>query len=191
MSSYQVLRSVSDALRRDILHTLQREADADLSTHFAGAERISFDNPTECLRQGSKSLSVWLYKVDEDRHTRNAPPRRVRDGEASLPAPLTLTLSFLVTPLLGGELDLLLLGRLLRLFHDDPVLTIQQAEPHVQERLGFRLRPTTVEELTRIWEALREPYRLSVCYEARLTHVDGRPRDGAGRIVSRTAERSA
>jgi hypothetical protein len=40
----------------------------------------------------------------------------------------------------------------------------------------------TLEELTRIWEALREPYRLSVAYQVRVTHIDSERTLGSGRV---------
>ena len=43
-----------------------------------------------------------------------------------------------------------------------------------------------LQELTGIWDALREPYRLSVCYEIRLTRIDSLRSLKAARIADRT-----
>ena len=40
------------------------------------------------------------------------------------------------------------------------------------EDLGISLFRRTLDELSRVWEALQEPYRLSVCYQVRLTRID-------------------
>jgi Pvc16 N-terminal domain len=45
----------------------------------------------------------------------------------------------------------------------------------------------SLEELTRIWESLREPYRLSVCYLVRVTRIDSRRTPESGLVVERSA----
>jgi uncharacterized protein DUF4255 len=45
----------------------------------------------------------------------------------------------------------------------------------------------SLEELTRIWESLREPYRLSVCYLIRVTRIDSRRTPQTGLVLDRAA----
>ena len=40
------------------------------------------------------------------------------------------------------------------------------------EEIRLVLNPVSLEELTRVWQALEIPYRLSVCYLARVIIVD-------------------
>lgn len=181
MSSFEVLREVSSILKE----VLAGEFAADPAFTAVGirAEEISFSNPTQCLADGHGKLSLWLYKVDEDSFTRNAPATRSVDGEGIVGPPLTLELSYLVTPLLGKDEDLRLLGKVLEVLHRRPMLPIDTATSC--EDLRISARRLTLEELTRVWEALREPYRLSVCYQVRVTHIHGPTRKGAGRIRDR------
>ena len=41
-------------------------------------------------------------------------------------------------------------------------------------------------ELTRIWDALKEPYRLSVCWKVTVTRIDSERQFGTGRVIERT-----
>jgi hypothetical protein len=48
----------------------------------------------------------------------------------------------------------------------------------------------TLEELTRVWEALREPYRLSVGYIVRVTRVESLRAVRNARVIDRVADYS-
>jgi hypothetical protein len=56
----------------------------------------------------------------------------------------------------------------------------------VAEELRIILHRHTLKELTRIWHALREPYRLSVGYQ--VTRVDSRRQTANARVVELTGE---
>ena len=43
-------------------------------------------------------------------------------------------------------------------------------------------------ELAEVWEALKQPYRLSVCYEVRVIRIDSERTEVTGRVLERTAE---
>jgi len=47
------------------------------------------------------------------------------------------------------------------------------------------LCPMTLEELTRIWNALQSPYRLSVCYEVRIALIESEIRQTVSRVMEK------
>ena len=47
------------------------------------------------------------------------------------------------------------------------------------------LNPVSLEELTRVWQALEIPYRLSVCYIARVAIVDSQQEQYFAPVVSK------
>jgi hypothetical protein len=56
--------------------------------------------------------------------------------------------------------------------YDNGRTTLVNPVAQVAEDLSINLFRRTLDELSRVWEALQEPYRLSVCYQVRITRVD-------------------
>jgi hypothetical protein len=165
-----VLAVASSALRRILWDAIS--ADPVTSAIVGTEEAIVFVNPTETARDSANRLSMWLYQLSENEYTKNAPPIRLDDAHQQLP-PLTLDLYYLLTPFAGsGEGDLLLLGRAMQALYDRATTILRNPGADVAEELRIILYRRSLEELTRVWEALREPYRLSVCYQVRITRLD-------------------
>ena len=102
--------------------------------------------------------------------------------------PLALDLSYLVTPFgASGEADHLLLGKSMQVLYDNAITLLRDPVASVHEELRIILARLTLDELSGVWESLREPYRLSVAYQVRVTRVDSRRLVGAGRVVDRVA----
>lgn len=139
-----------------------------------GIENIALTNPTETLRQADKRMSLWLYRVEENEFIKNQPLRRIATDDSILrPPPLSLDLSYLITPTTGSpESDLHLLGMSMQVLYENAIIELNNPLEGVREELRIILGRISLEELTRIWEALNEPYRLSVCYRVRVTRID-------------------
>jgi hypothetical protein len=71
----------------------------------------------------------------------------------------------------------------MQILHDHPRIQFELNDE--RQEFSVILARRTLEELTRIWDALREPYRLSVCYEVRLTRIDSLRWVRAARITDR------
>jgi len=175
MSSYRVLVEASRLLRDTIWDVFQNDP-AIFPQVVPGMATIVFSNPTETLQNNANRLSLWLYRIEENEFIKNQPMVR-RDGNGDqlnlAYPPLSLDLSYLITPTTGNpEQDLLLLGRTMQVLYENSVLVLSNPQEDVQEELKIILGRISLEELTRIWEALNEPYRLSVCYRVRVTQVD-------------------
>jgi hypothetical protein len=184
MSSYLVLRAVSDAIRG----ILWSEFDPDPVIHpIVGSETaIVFRNPTETARDSANRLSLWLYQITENEFTKNQAPVRGNGSETLSFPPLALNLFYLVTPFTpSGEGDHLLLGKTMQVLYDNSIIFLRDTVNEVFEELRVVLCNIPLDKLALVWEALREPYRLSVCYEIRVTRVNSQRVAAAARVVER------
>jgi hypothetical protein len=109
------------------------------------------------------------------------------NGQDRLQFPsLHLNFFYLVTPFAPtGEGDHMLLGKTMQVLYDNATVFLRGND--IVEELRIILCRLTLEELTRIWDALREPYRLSVCYQIRVTSIDSQRIPGHARVIERLA----
>jgi hypothetical protein len=142
---------------------------------FIGAENnIVLSNPAQPIGGAIvRSLSLWLYQVAPNEHLRNASMERTSDDGVERYPPLSVNLCYLLTPSTGSdEGDQLVLGKSMQLFHDRGVMAMESTQVAGEgEELHLSLVQRTIEELAEVWEALQEPYRLSVCYEVRTVRI--------------------
>lgn len=184
--NYTVFQTVSNALRT--LLADEFATDPTVSGIVGGLNSIVFSNPTETALNSANRLSLWLYQVTENEFLKNDPPRQGNGLDRQHQAPLPLNLFYLLTPFaLDRESDLVLLGKAMEVLYDNATLQITDANTDQTDELRIILCRLTLEELTRIWEALREPYRLSVCYQVRVTRIDSRREPETARVLERTA----
>ena len=76
---------------------------------------------------------------------------------------------------------------MLQVFHDNAIILLRDTTNDIFEELRIIFKRLSLEELTRIWEALREPYRLSVCYQVQVNRVDSTRVSTRARVVDRSA----
>jgi hypothetical protein len=185
VSGYQVLSQASDALRAMLAKALKD------SGAIQDEKGISFAPPflQKAGPVEDKALYLWLYFVSENEHAKNRPVTFSGDGTIR-PAPLALTLYYLVMPGLAEFDDsqaaddavsqsAKILGAVLEAVHNQPVITVDRLatfetprETAASEELHVSLCRLSVEELTRIWEALDQPFRLSICLKANIVRID-------------------
>ena len=184
MSDYSVISEASKALKATLWAEFQADPDPQVANIVGNEAGISLLDPHRTGQDSSLRLSLWLYRITENEHLKNQ-PMHAAAGLGKVPfTPLALNLFFLVTPFAtSAESDLLLLGRTMQVFHDRAVIPLRQARPPIAEELRIVLGQLTLDELTRVWEALSEPYRLSVCYQVRVTRVDSRREIDATRVA--------
>ena len=137
------------------------------------AEMAVTNNPKE-------GISLWLYRVVRDEERLNDPAMRISATQLR-PPPLPLRLHYLVTPVTSrandGDPDTeqYLLGKVLQLFHSKS--QFRGADLHgelagTSGELFVRLETMSVDEITRVWDALEGSYQLSVSYEVSLVNID-------------------
>jgi hypothetical protein len=199
--SHLVIAEVSQVLR----HTLHIGFNADpVTKQLVGDEQnIVLSNPAQAPPQGAqRRLSLWLYHVMPNEHLRNAPfvrrkdPNDPNNDDALFYPPLVVNLLYLLTPSIqadGGGNDQLadqrVLGRAMQILHDQAVLPMQSKEvPNDGGELHLSLAPRTIDEIAQVWEAMQQPYRLSVCYEVRVARIDSLRRRVGGRVAERETQ---
>ena len=183
MSSFRVLAVASEGLRQLLWNSI--EADETTQPLVDTLDNIVFLNPTATAQDSSRRLSLWLYHVSEDEHVKNVPSVRLADGSSRM-TPLALDLYYLLTPFAAsGEADHLLLGKAMQTFHDTATThVVDLTAMDVNEELRITLYRRSLDEISQVWQALREPYRLSVCYQVKVTHLDSRRVDGSAPVVN-------
>jgi hypothetical protein len=161
-------------------------ADPDLGAFFdpvlGGTMEVSLNDPEEMRTNSVDGVSLWLYRVERDDQRLNAPPTRPTATRLQ-PTPLPLRLHYLVTPIVtidpafplvspGREQEIL--GKAIQLLYERPVLRgtdLRDTLTGSDDKIAVRLEPMSLEEITRIWQALQRPYQLSVSYEATLAMI--------------------
>lgn len=185
-----VIRSVSEALRRILWDAIS--ADVVTRTIVGVREAIVLLNPTRTAQDSSNRLSLWLYQVIEDEFVKNQPRTPAEVPDPADPRqryrddfpPMAIDLMYLLTPFApSGESDHLLLGKSIQALYDNASTFVADPAAGVAEELRIVFHRHTLEELTRIWDALNEPYRLSVCYQVRVTRIGSARRSANARVV--------
>ena len=176
-----------NATSRTVQGVLERElrADTNLAVYFdptaAGAMVVSLNTPQEMQVRDIEGVSAWLYRVVRDDQRLNSPPERVSETQVRR-APLPVRLHYLITPIIsstatvyGPELEQIILGKILEVFHDHPNQRGSALEGDfvgTDVELHVHLEPLSLEEITRVWDALDRSYQLSVSYEVTVVEIE-------------------
>jgi hypothetical protein len=185
LSDYTVVAQVSEALRL----ILWKAFSADPTTlQIVGAESaIALRNPTETARDSANRLSLWLYQISENEFLKNQPAARTAQPQVESFPPLALNFNYLITPFAtSGDGDHLLLGKTMQVLYDNATILLRDPANNIAEELRVIMCNLNLEQLTRIWEALQQPYRLSICYQIRVTQIDSRRASTNARIIDRS-----
>jgi Pvc16 N-terminal domain len=173
---YTALRATSRTLAKFLETKFQ--ADPLLSGFFGGGMVVSLNTPEEMNEKPAEGLSVWLYRVIRDENRLNDPSVRLSPTELQ-PPPLPLRLHYLVTPVTSEsfgdpETEQIILGKVLQVFYSHPILRgidLQAEFSGTEVELRMRLEPMSLEEITRVWDALEGSYQLSVSYEVSVVNI--------------------
>ena len=171
MSEFTAIRAVTKTLRALLEDHITNSTDLQLN-----GVPIELHSPKEMRAAPPKSgVSLWLYRATRNGDTLNGAPIRIAPDE-ELPRPLPIDLHYLVTPMTGTEEDeRMLLGRVLQSLNDHTVVRgsdLQDDLAGEDTQLRVNLEQLTLEELTRVWTALEEPYQLSVSYQVQVVNID-------------------
>jgi hypothetical protein len=178
---YTALRATSQTLIRYLRQRF--ETDPNLAPFFdaggGGTMLVTLKTPEEMLNTNAEGLSVWLYRVIRDEELLNTPPERIAPNLLQ-PPPLPIRLHYLMTPIsgtqsqIGPETEQVILGKVLQIFHDHPVLRgtdLQDDFIGTDVELIVRLESLSLEEITRVWDALDASYQLSISYEVSAVNI--------------------
>jgi hypothetical protein len=178
---YTALFATSQTLADFLQNRL--ENDPNLRTFFnsglGGTMVVSLRNPEEMADKNEQGLSLWLYRITRDEDRLNDPPARITPSLFQEP-PLPLRLHYLFTPVVdvtvsnNSEMEQRVLGKVLQSLYGHPVFRgtdLSSDFSGTDTELRVRLEPMSVEEATRIWNALEQPYQLSMSYEVTLVNI--------------------
>ncbi|HET6229337.1 MAG TPA: DUF4255 domain-containing protein [Longimicrobiaceae bacterium] len=170
MSDYTVIKLVNEHLRQVLFDGMLGET----AQFFSGLEAIHLGSPKETVEattmSGKPVLSVFLYQVTEDPYMKNRPPVQV--GTEQRMPPMALRFHYLITPVLSSpDGNALVLGKVLETMYDHPTLTITDPLSSQAEDIRVVFETLSLGDLAEVWEALREPYRVSVAYQLRVPRL--------------------
>jgi hypothetical protein len=157
MSDYTAIQAVSQ--------TLEELIEANLPST---GPVVHLASPKEMQQNTQTGISLWLYRITRNEHLLNQPATRPSPGQMERHC-LPVNLHYLMTPILTDPGDeQRFLGRILQILNDHPILRGSDLRGDLQggdEELRVTLETLTLEELTRIWAALQEPYQASLSYQ--------------------------
>jgi hypothetical protein len=186
MSDYSVIAELGDSVLSVLFSELN--ADSQISGLIDSEDRISLESPADLENNNSVRLSMYLYRILENPYMKNSFPVDGTGGKLRK-APLTLDLYYLLTPLVGTPREqMIVLGKTMQVLYDRPILEgadLSGSLGTTSEAIRLVLNPVSLEELTRVWQALEIPYRLSVCYLARVVILDSEQEQFGQPVTSR------
>ena len=170
MSDYSVLGAVSSTLQTLLTNNITNALAAPLNVN------VYLNSPIEMQTSNLiPGISLWLFKVSRMAEMVNEPPERKSPNQLAR-TPLPVVLHYLVTPMAADPIARqTLLGRVLQVCNDHAILRVTDLQgvlANTTEQLRVNLEMLTVEELSLVWEALGEPYQLSVTYLVQVAKID-------------------
>ena len=179
----------SNTAIKDVTRGLQMLLLSQLSAVSSSAQ-VSLLPPGEALPSGL-GVNLYLYRIMENPFTKNQPWPGDKTTPPSNTPPLGLELSYLLTPFApapdpattNGDDAHTMLGAAMLAFHQFPVLNdvhiagfdadtaLSPAILNSFEQVKIGLAVTSLEELSKIWATINQPYRLSVAYEVSLIEL--------------------
>jgi Pvc16 N-terminal domain/IPT/TIG domain len=174
---------------KDVTRGLQQLLISQLSP-ISSAAQVSLLPPGQPLPSGL-GVNLYLYRVMESPFTKNEPWPGDRKTPPSDSPALGVELSYLLTPFAPapdpstttGDDAHTMLGAAMLALHQYPILnnvhtkgfdadTVLPADVlNSFEQIKIRLAVTSLEELSKIWATINQPYRLSVAYEVSLVEL--------------------
>jgi hypothetical protein len=153
---------------------------------------VTLDSPSELNGDNDQwaKINLYLYQVLENPYSKNQPyvTSPSSHDQQSYP-PLAVNLYYLLTPYASDPKSAhSVLGHAMRLLYESAIIEKNQLPAPLRlilEQLSISLCPMELEELTRIWNSLQTPYRLSVAYEVKILLVESEKQ----RQVSRVTEK--
>jgi len=190
---YTALLATSQTLQAFIQNRL--ENDLNLRTFFnsalGGTMIVSVRNSEEMSERNEQGLSMWLYRVTRDEDRLNDPPERLSPFLERQP-PLPLRLHYLFTPVVdpttanNAEVEQSVLGKVLQSLYGHPLFKGADLAGDfigTQTEIRARMEPMSLEDITRVWNALEQPYHLSISYEVTLVRIDSEEFDPVSPVL--------
>jgi len=192
VANYLGIHSVGDSLITFLRDTYPEPLRTQHPCEFG---LISSGEFRESDNRWGTAVTLYLYRIEIDKHTRNTPlPQRPK----ATPFPLSLCLYYLFIIWADSALvENTIAAWVMSQLHQHPILdqsTLSStADWEPGDQINIVPMEMTNEDLMRLWDAITPPYRLSLPYLARVVRIHsevsekGRPvvatRYGYGDIV--------
>ncbi len=168
----------------EVSATLVDALTAALST-LSGPPIAELHNLQGTIATTPPKLAVCLYEILEDVTSRNQPMQRIPQpaGLRLAKPPMVLTLKYLLTPFAATpEDEQQILGRAMQALYEDAIFSGPDLRGTPApaglvgsaDVLAVTLDPLTLEERSRVFNAIQQPYRLSLSYQIRVANVHPR-----------------
>jgi hypothetical protein len=162
MSDFQAISVVGSMIKDQLNATL---SDINLTQN-----PVELGPPKE--KPESDVVSLWLYRVSRNGDLANNDRERNTSGEL-LQRPLPVDLHYLITPQFKvAQTEHRVLGRIMQFFHTWPNLTPPTNIIEDNPKLKITPELLSIEQYTQVWQALSQPYRLSVSYLVQCVRID-------------------
>ncbi|MGA1794863.1 MAG: DUF4255 domain-containing protein [bacterium] len=161
--------AVIETISITLVSLLEGEIDKLPSGRFS----VTLKAPTEEMENDSQGINLFLYRISENAELRNQPWIREENNLLRYP-PLFLNLHYLITPYAKEQRDAhRILTETMRIFHDysNQELSVGAQQSH---QLRIVLEPLSIEDLFKIWRALRRPYHLSISYCVQVARIESK-----------------
>jgi Pvc16 N-terminal domain len=173
LSDFTAIERVSRALQRVL-------TDALVAVDGAIPPVAQLDNLQPPPGGQPPVLTLFLYEIVEDHSLRNRDQQReLLTGPGGqryriTRPPMALILRYLMTPWAADRnTEQLMIGRAMQVLYERQVRRGADLDPTLDlPLLSITLSPLTLDERSRVWWAIQQPYRLSLNYEVRVVDVD-------------------
>mgnify|MGYP001297496285 CR=1 FL=1 len=168
MATFQAVEHVSDTLVNLLTAGL-----ANLGTTVRVDDLQTTPTPPANL------LTLFLFRITEDGHSRNRPQEvRVTGAPATAASrkpPLALCMHYMLTPW-GTHFPVnhQILGQAMQTLHESAIVTGPALSGSLapDEDLHITMVPLSVEDQLRVWHAINKPYRLSLYYDVKVVRIE-------------------
>jgi hypothetical protein len=147
--------------------------------------QISLISPKETVdSNASEKLCVFLYRITEFSTMKNVPSNNVNKNP-----PLYLTLHYLFVPYTeNAENDQLIMGKILQVFVDNPVLRgsiLHGALANTGEDLRVTMDSLSPDDLNKIWTVLSSPYKITLSYSVSPVIIEPSVQSDGTRVIEK------
>ncbi len=187
MGDYTVVADAGQSIVNVLWEEIQ--ADPQVNALITAESAISLESPADLAGNNSVFVSIYLYRIVEDPYMKNRFASVPGVGGAERKPPLMLDLYYLITPLVGAPRDQqIVLGKIMQVLYDRAILEGPDLSGTLttgNQQLRVMLNPVSLEETTRVWQALEVPYRLSLCYQVRVAMLDSQTQQFTQPVLSK------
>lgn len=183
MSEYSVIQDIGATMKK----LLKEEFES-----LGAPVNIVFESPSEIQDSNTHTLSIFLFKVEENPHLNNREMQNV-NHETLKPPPIVLDLFYLITPFASDRSEEhLMLGRVMQIFYDNSVLKGRILRGDLEGtsvEFHVALYSLPFEEMFQLWQSFTEKsFGLSVCYKVTPVEIDSTREMEAKRVMAKRSQ---